>query len=112
MAQNGVAVFRDDSDPPVLGSARTEASVYRGASGHLRAETHTLDSFGISHKDLGRSRPAPSPRAGALRAGPVPTVAWAAARCAPCRQGRSKARPPTRLGGLRLGGRGGGTAAL
>jgi hypothetical protein len=48
MAQYGVTVFRDDSEPSVLGSARSEASVYLGSSGDLRAETHTLDSFGIS----------------------------------------------------------------
>ena len=48
MAQYGVAVSRDDSEPSVLGSARTEASVYLGASGDLRAETHTLSSFGTS----------------------------------------------------------------
>jgi hypothetical protein len=52
MAQNGVTVFRDDSDPSVLGSARAEASVYLGASGDLRAETQTLDSFGISNKEI------------------------------------------------------------
>ncbi len=37
-----VTVSRDDSEPAVLGSARIEASVYLGASGDLRAETHTL----------------------------------------------------------------------
>ncbi len=48
MAQYGVTVFRDDSEPSVLGSARTEASVtvYLGASGDLRAETHALSSSG------------------------------------------------------------------
>ena len=46
MAQNGVTVLRDDSEPSVLGSARSEASVYLGASGDLRAETHTLSSSG------------------------------------------------------------------
>ena len=45
MAQYGVTVSRDDSEPSVLGSARTEASVYLGASGDLRAETHTLSSL-------------------------------------------------------------------
>ena len=52
MAQYGVTVFRDDSEPSVLGSARTEASVYLGASGDLRAETHTLDSVGISNNEV------------------------------------------------------------
>ncbi len=47
MAQYGVAVLRDDSDPSVLGSARTEASAHLGD--RVRAETHTLDSFEISH---------------------------------------------------------------
>jgi hypothetical protein len=46
MAQYGVTVSRDDSEPSVLGSARSEASVYLGASGDLRAETHTLSSSG------------------------------------------------------------------
>ena len=46
MAQYGVTVSRDDSEPSVLGSARSEASVYLGASGYLRAETHTLSSSG------------------------------------------------------------------
>ena len=52
MAQNGVTVLRDDSEPSVLGSARTEAAVYLGASGDLRAETQTLDSFGISNNEV------------------------------------------------------------
>jgi hypothetical protein len=52
MAQYGVTVFRDDSDPSVLGSARTEVSVYLGASGDLRAETHALDSVGISNDEV------------------------------------------------------------
>ncbi len=42
MAQYGVTVFRDDSDPSVLGSARSEASVYLEASGDLRVvDTYT-----------------------------------------------------------------------
>jgi hypothetical protein len=47
MAQYGVTVFRDDPEPSVLGSARTEASVYLGASGHLRA--HSLQRLGQIH---------------------------------------------------------------
>ena len=60
MAQYGVTVSRDDSEPSVLGSTRTEASVYRGASGDLRhgAETHTLssESFGTSLAAINQNR--------------------------------------------------------
>ena len=58
MAQYGVAVSRDDSEPSVLGSARTETSVYLGASGDLRAETHTLSSFGTSVNQVTTSKDA------------------------------------------------------
>ena len=47
MAQYGVTVFRDDSEPSVLGSARTEASVYLGASGDLRADTDTRFTWNL-----------------------------------------------------------------
>ena len=59
MAQYGVTVSRDDSEPSVLGSARSEASVYLGASGDLRAETHTLSSFGTSINQVRATRDEP-----------------------------------------------------
>jgi hypothetical protein len=84
MAQLGVTVFRDDSDPSVLGSARAEASVYLGASGDLRAGTHTLESYGISSNDAGPHNRAPQqqppPRRCMLSHSALRSAATAAAR--------------------------------
>ncbi len=65
MVQYGVAVSRDDSEPSVLGSARTEASVCLGASGDLRAEAHTHSSSRTSINQRARRRclPLPGPAA-------------------------------------------------
>jgi hypothetical protein len=84
MAQYGVAVSRDDSEPSVLGSARSEASEYLGASGDLRAETHTLSSSGTpAITGAAVRRGAPSVALVALRTRCGIRVAASAARAQP-----------------------------